>query len=428
MNDRPEAPIGTSAETSRLPASLAAELLEESLRIAPTVDLRDVGARLLAPLVRATGARRASLMLVNPETGKLRIVAGFGLTPEWIGRDVEWRPHSIAEWVFRKREGLILNGNVRQEGLVGIGQDLIDSALCVPLETDHGPIGVLNIACTGTGPAFTDLEMRAVRELLPPVTAAVDRAQLANLCSRNTGQLLGVRGLAGRTLLAPGRYEARNYELGFSRLSCTHEGGAMSERVPLPNGGHVLLALDPRATGVEALLASAFAQGVFATLAPAERSAAAIAARLNSELCTRLSGKGEMGAWIGQLSPSGQLTSCSAGYPAPMWVPSDDSPVTFLGSGGALVGADSRARWEEEQVRLLPGDMVVAVSSGVLGARNVTGQPFGPSRLAECIAERRRQPLDSLTESIVQAVLGWTGRPVPTEDLSVLAIRFAPGS
>jgi sigma-B regulation protein RsbU (phosphoserine phosphatase) len=92
-----------------------------------------------------------------------------------------------------------------------------------------------------------------------------------------------------------------------------------------------------------------------------------------------------------------------------------------------MIGAESRASWEEEQVRLLPGDMVITVSSGVLGARNVTGQPFGPARLSECVAERRRQPLDSLTEGIVRAVVAWTGRPVPTDDLSVLAVRFAPG-
>ena len=98
---------------TRLPPTLAAELFEESINTVPTIDLRDIGARLLAPLVRATGARRASLMLVNPDTGKLRIVAGLGLNAELIGRDVDWRPSSIAEWVFRKRQGLGACGVVR---------------------------------------------------------------------------------------------------------------------------------------------------------------------------------------------------------------------------------------------------------------------------------------------------------------------------
>ena len=419
----PDAPPGLT----RLPPTLAAELFEESINTVPTIDLRDIGARLLAPLVRATGARRASLMLVNPDTGKLRIVAGLGLNADLIGRDVDWRPSSIAEWVFRKRQGLVLNGTVKHEGLVGTSEGIIDSAMCVPLEGDESALGVVNVASTGTVPAFTQSDMNAVRAMLPPVGAAIERALHANLCSRNTNQLLAARGLKDRTLLSPGRYEGRNYELGFARISSAREGGAICERVPLASGGHVLLALDPRTNGVDALLSAAFVQGVFAASAPTERSASALASRMNTELCARLAGLGEMGAWIGQLSPNGQLTSCTAGYAAPLWVPADDSPLAHLGSGGPMIGAESRAHWDEETVRLLPGDMVITVSSGVLGARNVTGQPFGPARLSECVAERRRQPLDSLAEGIVRAVVAWTGRPVPTDDLSVLAVRFAPG-
>jgi hypothetical protein len=427
LNEHPRIEPAPTPGATRLPPALAAELFEESLHAVPTIDLRDIGARLLAPLVHATGARRASLMLVNPETGKLRIVAGLGLNAELIGRDVDWRPNSISEWVFRKRRGLVLNGAIKQEGLVGTAEGVIDTAMCVPLENEEYMLGVLNVASTGTAPAFTEADLAALHAMLPPVAAAIERALHANLCSRNTDRLMAATGLKDRTLLAPGRYEGRNYEMGFARLSSAYDGGTVCERVPLANGGQVLLALYPRVAGVDALLSAAFAQGVFAGLAATERSAAAVAARLNTELCARLGDRGEMGAWIGQLSPSGQLTSCTAGYSAPLWVPADDSPVTHLGTGGPMVGAAARALFEEEQVRLLPGDMVVIVSSGVLGARNVTGQPFGPERLYECIAERRRQELDTLAEGIVHAVVSWTGRPVPTDDLSVLAVRFAPG-
>jgi hypothetical protein len=427
VTDPPNAQPAAPPATPRLPASLAAELLEASLHAVPTVDLRDIGARMLAPLVRVTGAGRASLMLVNPDTGKLRIVAGLGLKAEFIGKDVEWRPNSISEWVFRKRQGLVLNGTVKQEGLVGTGEGIIESAMCVPLIGDDAPLGVLNIASTGTGPAFSDEDLRTLGAILPPVGAAMERAVHANVCNRNTHQFEQAKGLRDRTLLVPGRYEGRNYEMGLARVSSVNEGGAICERVPLASGGHVLMALDPRASGVDALLTASFAQGVFVSAAQFEKTPAALVQRLNAELCSHLQGRGEMGAWIGVLGPNGQLASCTAGYTAPMWIPADDSPVSHLGSGGPMVGADAKARWDEETVRLLPGDMLIAVSAGVLGARNVTGQPFGPARLAECVEEHRRKPLDTMTEGIVRTVLQWTGRPLPVDDLSVLAVRFAPG-
>jgi GAF domain-containing protein len=413
--------------SQRLPATLAADLLEQSLHAVPTIDLSDIGARLLAPLVNALGATRASLMLVNPDTGKLRIVAGLGLRAELIGRDIDWRPSSISEWVFRKGQGLVLHGAVRRDGLVGTAEGVIESSMCLPLEGEGGTLGVLNLAGDASVAPFHEDEMAAIRAMLPPVAGAVERALRANMYSRHVAQLVASRGLVGRTLLAPGRHEARHYEIGFARLASARSGSAVCERFPLAQGGHLLLAMEPRAEGADGLLTSAFAQGLFAAGAARERSAAALAARANEELCARIAGHGETAAWIAALSPGGRVTSCNAGYPSPLWVPNDDSAIAQLCTGGPMIGAEVRATWQEEQVRLLPGDMVVAVSTGVLAARNVTGQPLGLARLLECVADWRRQPLDTLTQEIVRTVIAWSGRPVPIDDLTVLAVRFSPG-
>jgi hypothetical protein len=427
--DQPSRPQTSPANAVRqLPASLAAELLEQSLGCVPTIDMTDIGARLLAPLVAATNASRASLMLVNPDTGKLRIIAGAGLPRELIGRDIEWKPSSIAEWVFRKGQGTVLQGDVKKEGLVGTGEGEIESSICVPLQADDHVIGVLNLASKGSEPPFHEENLETLAAILPPVAAAVERALYANRCARNTEQIDATRGLNGRTLLAPGRYEGRNYEIGYSRLSCVREGSSACERVPFANGGLALLAVDPRAEGVDALLAVAFTPGVFVAIASAEKSAAAIVSRMNAELCARLGQRGEMGAWVGLLSPSGQLASCSAGYTPPLWLPGDGSDVTPLPGGGPSIGAEASNTWEEELVRLLPGDMLVTASSGVIGARNVMGQPFGHSRLEEIVNENRRQPLDSIADGVIGNVVAWSGRPTPIADLCVLAVRFTPGA
>jgi Stage II sporulation protein E (SpoIIE) len=317
---------------------------------------------------------------------------------------------------------------VKQEGLQGTSGGAIESAICVPLENDDSVIGVVNLSCDSSMPPFNDADMLAVKDMLPPVTAAIERALHANQSSLHTRQLEAASGLTGRTLLKPGSYEARNFELGYARIPSSHQGGAICERVPLANGGHVLMAAEPRADGADGLLSAAFLQGVFAASAAAEKSAASLATRLNAELCSRQPGKGETGTWIGQLSSSGQLSSCNASYAPPLWVPADDSPITVLNSNGPPLGGDARARWDEEQVRLLPGDLLVVASAGALGARNVTGQPFGPSRLIECVNEHRRQSLDTLTAGVLRAVTAWSGRPVPIDDLTVLAVRFTPGN
>jgi hypothetical protein len=162
VTDPKAQPPAAAPGDTRLPAMLAAEVFEECLYAVPTIDMRDIGARLLAPFVRAAGARRGSLMLVNPASGKLRVVAGLGIDQDLIGRDIEWRPSSISEWVFRKRQGLVLNGDVKQEGLQGTSGGAIESAICVPLQNDDSVIGVVNLSCDASMPPFTEADMVAV--------------------------------------------------------------------------------------------------------------------------------------------------------------------------------------------------------------------------------------------------------------------------
>lgn len=419
--------VTTPTAGTSIPPTLAAELLEQSLLVAPTLDLRDVGARLLAPLVNATHASRASLMIVNPETGRLRVVAGLGIRPEIIGRDAEWRPNSISEWVFRKRQGLVLNGTVKGEDLSGSSDEAIESALCVPLEFGAQILGVLNLARMSPAPVFADADLPVIRDMLPPVAAALERACRANLSLDLARQVRAASGLEHHAILRRGAHEARHYEFGYARVSSALEGGAVAERVPHANGGHSVLATDVSGRGADALLGAAWTLGLFTASASADRSAAGTAARMNAEMWQRSEGSITAPSWTAQLAPTGHVASCNAGYPAPLWVPSDDSPVVRLESGGPALGSQAQAPWNEEQVRLLPGDLVVAASPGVLSARNVTGQPFGHERLAECVCEMRRHPIEAIAKTVLDEVRAWSGREIPVDDVSVLVLRYRPG-
>jgi len=412
-----------SAESNALPATLAADVFGECVQVVPTLDLRDIGARLLAPLVAATHAHRASLMIVNPDTGRLRIVAGLGLSPELIGHDVEWKPNSIAEWVFRRREGLALQGEVRTDSLQGSADGHVDSSLCVPLEGSHGALGVVNLARRAPAPAFGEAEREAIEQVLPPLAAALERALRAQRAERYVGQLESV---AVASLVPAGQTQLRHHELGLARASSESRAGDCAERVLHGSGAHSLLVTDARGDGVDAALATAFVRGSFVAGASPERTLSGLVAQLNASLHARTGGAHPVALWAAELSASGQLSTCNAGYPPPLWIPSDDSPVCRLAGGGPAVGADAQGRWDEEQVRLLPGDLVLVVSDGLLDARNATHQPFGEERVIEVATEYRREPLDRLAQALVDRVLAYSGRPVPVDDVQVLAIRFAP--
>ncbi|MBI3539979.1 MAG: SpoIIE family protein phosphatase [Candidatus Eisenbacteria bacterium] len=415
-----------SASPNGAANDLAERIAETCAAVAAVPDLVVACGQLLPLLAEAAGATRASLVLVNPDTGGLLIANAFGLPVDLTGKDLPYRPNSIVEWVLRNQRPLILNGEVREERFQGSDRS-VDCAMSLPIEGFDGPIGVVNLARPGSGDRFDEPTMLAIARLLYPVGVAIERVHRASLADRSFRQLQRPTSAWIETHLPEGGFHSRNYEFGYTRVSSVRESGDLCVRMPHANGAQTLLAIDSSAWGPAAAITTAFTHGMFVATATPERSAVALVARLNAGLHGRLPAGGHLALWVAQLSRNGTLACCNAGTTAPIWVPADDNPPRLLTTGGPIAGAFAQADYREETLRLLPGDLIVGASNGVLLARDAAGNPFGNERLIELVSELRRGPLDRLTRAVCEAVRHYTGRPSPNDDLSVFALRYTPG-
>jgi GAF domain-containing protein len=183
VDDRCEAVPGrrdvTHAPTVHYPVSEVAERIAETCAaVAAVPDIVVACGQLLPLLVEASGASRASIMLINPDTGRLMVANAFGLPLDLTGRDLPYRPRSIAEWVLRNQRPLILNGEVKEERFEGSDRT-IESALSLPIEGFDGPVGVVNLARPMPSRLFDEAQMIAVARLTYPVGIAVERVHRA---------------------------------------------------------------------------------------------------------------------------------------------------------------------------------------------------------------------------------------------------------
>jgi phosphoserine phosphatase RsbU/P len=405
-----------------------ARLSAVSAALWPEPDLGAAAAVLLLPLIEWTGAARGSILVLNPATGRLAIVAAVGLREGLLGQESPPRPRSISEWVFRNRRGLILDGEVRDQRFEGsAGTEGIESALSLPLVAEGIPLGVVNLARLSPAPVFAGEEMAALEARLVPVAAALDRVARARAALLEARRIEARASGSGSALLPPGASEVHHFDLALAHRPAAVPAGDLCERVPHAGGDQSLLMLDPPGLGGQAGAIAAFVQGLFVTLAAPERSASGMAARLGAEIHQRLGPRHATAAWVAQLTGGGELSYCNAGHAWPLWIPADGSDVTRLDRGGPLLGALPAAPYEEERLRLLPGDIVLVASDGVLDARGISDQPFGHPRLAELAAASRGLPLERLADGVLDAVVEFSGRPVPTDDLTILALRFHPG-
>jgi sigma-B regulation protein RsbU (phosphoserine phosphatase) len=105
-------------------------------------------------------------------------------------------------------------------------------------------------------------------------------------------------------------------------------------------------------------------------------------------------------------------------------------PVVFRGrqmqrlaEGGTVVGLFSPVSYEEGEIELAPGDLLLAFSDGITEPENVYDEEFGEERLLEVVQRALLSPPAVLVEEIYRSVGDWTGTPELQDDMTLLVAK-----
>jgi sigma-B regulation protein RsbU (phosphoserine phosphatase) len=128
------------------------------------------------------------------------------------------------------------------------------------------------------------------------------------------------------------------------------------------------------------------------------------------------------------VAESGDLTYTLAGHPRPIHLPAD-SEGRFLEGGGqpiGMVAPDDAASepYEEQTVKLGPGDRVFFYSDGICEAMNARDEMFRPERVLEAVNHSRPLPLQAGVDALLQAAKEWCDGRDFKDDVSILAIQI----
>jgi len=121
---------------------------------------------------------------------------------------------------------------------------------------------------------------------------------------------------------------------------------------------------------------------------------------------------------------AGRLELVSAGHPPMLRFDARTRRFTEVGQGAPPLGTFLQARYETVQAPLVPGDLLIFYTDGLVEARNVHGQEYGDARLQKAIA----RAADSRTaREIRDAVLGdlsnFKGDYEQVDDITVVVVR-----
>ncbi len=119
---------------------------------------------------------------------------------------------------------------------------------------------------------------------------------------------------------------------------------------------------------------------------------------------------------------TGLLTYTNAGHLPPIVV-RKGVPLR-LDVNGTVIGAFSFAQYNESQIQLEPGDLMVCFTDGITEPENDFGEMFGEDRLAEVLVKNAGRSSEEIIASVLESVQVWTGStPELQDDMTLLVAR-----
>lgn len=200
--------------------------------------------------------------------------------------------------------------------------------------------------------------------------------------------------------------------------------------------GHLILAIgDVAGKGISAALLMATIQsamrmelrGIVGKAAPSGQtvqrlSAARVVTDLNQQLHATTSPEKFATFCFGIYDEgSGVFRYTNAGHLPPILVRNGAS--ARLDVNGMVVGAFPFARYEESQVRLESGDLLVLFTDGITEPENEYGEMFGEERLIGLITRNADRSGREIIATVIDAVRSWTNSPELQDDMTLLIAR-----
>ena len=122
---------------------------------------------------------------------------------------------------------------------------------------------------------------------------------------------------------------------------------------------------------------------------------------------------------------SGVLTYCNCGHNPPLVIRGDGAREKLTLTGLPL-GVMPDAEYATRATVLAPGDRLFLYTDGVTEASTADGAEFGEGRLEAAIDELRHAPTRNMVEDVVQHVDAFASGAPQADDITCLALIYAP--
>ncbi len=299
-------------------------------------------------------------------------------------------------------------------------------SLVVPLRWQEELVGALLLGEKHTGTPLTSEDAALLATLAGQVSVSLQNALLLRdrvAVARFEEELNLARQIQRNSLLSEFPVLPR-CEVHALTLPSKHVGGDLYDVVEAGDGSWFVAIADVSGKGVPAALLSSMLQASLRTQAANVRSPAEILRNINHLMYRSTAVQQFATFFLARVDGERlELSFSNAGHNWPV-LQQADGERRFLERGGLILGFQERVEFEEERVRLLPGDLVVLYTDGISEAADVTGEQFGEERLyAALSAMPRTLPAREVAERLLATLREFLDGTEAQDDITLLVLK-----
>ena len=429
----------TKDDLERIPLVLQRELADarmrrerrESLRLAnsldrinstihSTLDSDEIIRRVMVAASKAVRADGAFIAMRH--RGDWEISHVVGLPSDLPGRRYGHDRAHVAESVARAKTVFVTRDAVREVAGDEMHHDVAGRSLVyVPLIVKGAVLGVLTFVYMENEEAFTEEAVAFAERLASSVSLALENARLYEAQQRIAEALQ-------QSLLAlPESVSGVQFAHAYSSASdSARVGGDFYDIYELEPGVVALAIGDVSGKGVEAASITALVKNVMRSHAVGGDPPGEVMTKTNQIVHKFTPLEVFVTAFFGRLDArTGEMWFCCAGHPSPLVVRRAGG-VDRLGVANRLVGAFPGLFFEEDRIRMSPGDRLLLYTDGLVEARQ-NGKMYGSDRLEAFLAAADWDSVQGLVDGVVAELHGFTKGRL-RDDLALLAVSLDPGA
>jgi sigma-B regulation protein RsbU (phosphoserine phosphatase) len=298
------------------------------------------------------------------------------------------------------------------------------SELVVPLTSKGKVVGIVDLESTEVN-YFTEYHERFLMTLASRIASSLVNAELYARVADNERRMAREMKIAReiqRQLMPDELPSIPSLSFAVLFKPVAQLGGDLFDWIEFDDGRLAIVLGDVAGKGAPAALYGALSSGVIRTRAGRKYPPGQMLELVNKTLYQRPIEGQYVALTYSIYDPKTRtIMLANSGLPYPLLVRAGQP--TFLDVGGIPIGLFPESKYEEVEVQLQPGDILVFYSDGVVESRNDIGDDFGLRRLADTVRTNHEKTPDQIVKAVVHRLAEFIGRSRPHDDRTMIVVK-----